>query len=266
MNVLLTKTAYVQGETPIPARLIKELRRADIFISLAVQAGYKALGESAYIPRSEIHGLVLGTAFGPMQTNFDVLDQVVYDQQTSPTLFSHSVFNAAAGYLSRIFALQGSALTITDFAFPFFLALNQGILAISSGEMDSCLVLQVETYSDLYIATRARIIGKDVSPWPIGAVAWLLSKDNGERAPMINTIEVNLHPASPSDYIIYNHKITSTTHFLTVSDPLGSAMAITKNIEDGLQGEESFYIDAPYGNVKLSFMAPPAHPRMSKAY
>ncbi len=40
----------------------------------------------------------------------EVLDQVVNREQTSPTLFSHSVFNAASGYVARIFQLHGCAL------------------------------------------------------------------------------------------------------------------------------------------------------------
>jgi hypothetical protein len=252
MKVFIAETAYIQPGIDVPATLARELRRAEGFISLAVQAGYAVLGkELSTIPRSGSHGLILGTAFGPMQTNFDVLDQVVLQEHTSPTLFSHSVFNAAAGYLSRIFRLQGSALTVTDFAFPFFQALQQGSMAVASGRLDTCLVLQVETYSDLLADARARIIGKDIARWPVGAVAWLLSRDNGKHGKEISAIDVRLQPSAGSNYIMIDERLTCNTQDLTVADPLGSAVAVTGFIAETLKEEQTFRISASYGHIEL---------------
>jgi hypothetical protein len=250
MKVFIAETACIQPGTDVPATLARDLRRADGFISLAVQAGYVVLGkESSILPRSGCHGLVLGTAFGPMQTNFDVLDQVILQEQTSPTLFSHSVFNAAAGYLSRIFKLQGSMLTVTDFAFPFFQALQQGTIAIASGRLDTCLILQVETYSDVLADARARIIGNDPAQWQAGAVAWLLTRDNGKHE--IAAIDVRLQPSAGLHYLSITERLTSASHCLDLADPLASAVAVTRFLAESAREERNFHISAPYGHIEL---------------
>jgi hypothetical protein len=252
MSVFIAATAYILPGTDIPPTLTRELRRADEFITLAVQAGCAVLGnESSVLPRSGCHGLVLGTAFGPMQTNFDVLDQIVHNEQPSPTLFSHSVFNAAAGYLSRIFRLQGSVLTLTDFAFPFFQALQQGSMAIASGRLDTCLVLQVETYSDLLVDARARIIGSDSSRWQAGAVAWLLAGTSGKCGKEIAEIDVQLRPSAGSHHLSIAERLTAGAHSLSLTDPLASAAAVTRLLAEAHRKEQNFHISASYGDIEF---------------
>jgi hypothetical protein len=253
MSVFIAGTGYIPAGTGAPSTLARELRRADNFISLAVQAGYAALGHESISPRSGRQGLVLGTAYGPMQTNFDGLDQVVHHEQTSPTLFSHSVFNAAAGYLSRIFALQGSGLTITDFAFPFFQALQHGFIAITTGQLESCLVLQVETYSDLLTEARNRITGNNANHWPVGAVAWLLTGDKGKCDKEICAIDVQLRPSSGSCYLTIDEKLTCASHVKTIDSPLGAAVTVTGIISDAPLNVQTIHITAPYGNIELRY-------------
>jgi hypothetical protein len=250
MKVFIAETACIQPGTDVPSTLARDLRRADGFISLAVQAGYAVFGkELPILPRSGCHGLILGTAFGPMQTNFDVLDQVIRQEQTSPTLFSHSVFNAAAGYLSRIFKLQGCIQTVTDFAFPFFQALQQGTIAIASGRLDSCLILQVETYSDILADARARIIGSDSARWPAGAVAWLLTRDNGKHE--IAVLDVRFRPSTGLHYLSIAERLTTTSHCLDLTDPLASAVAVTRFLAESAPEKRNFHISAPYGHIEL---------------
>jgi hypothetical protein len=253
MSIFIAGTGYIPAGTEAPSTLRRELRRADEFISLAVQAGYAVLGPEPLSLQSGRHGLVLGTAYGPMQTNFDVLDQVVHHEQTSPTLFSHSVFNAAAGYLSRIFILQGSVLTITDFAFPFFQALQQGSIAITSGQLESCLVLQVETYSDLLNDARSRIIGNGANHWHAGAVAWLLTGESGEGNKEICAINVQLQPSSEMGYLVMNEKLTCASHARVIDSPLGAAVAVTDIISNAPLEDKTICIAAPYGSIELSY-------------
>jgi hypothetical protein len=251
MKVFIAETSCVQSGAEVPATLARDLRRADSFISLAVQAGFAAVGgETSTHPRSGRHGLVLGTAFGPMQTNFEVLDQVVRQDQTSPTLFSHSVFNAAAGYLSRIFGLQGSAITVTDFAFPFFQALQQGSIAVASGRLDSCLILQVETYSDILADARIRIFGSGAAPWQAGAVAWLLTGEGGTHE--IAAIDVHLQPSDGRMYISVAEQLTAGNRSIRLTDPLASALAATRLLAESARKELSFQLSAPYGHIRLN--------------
>ena len=201
-------------------------------------------------PRSGCHGLVLGTAFGPMQTNFDVLDQVVQQEQTSPTLFSHSVFNAAAGYLSRIFRLQGSAITVTDFAFPFFQALQQGSIAVASGRLDSCLILQVETYSDILADARTRIIGSDAAPWQAGAVAWLLTRENGKHE--IAAIDVQLQPSDGINlYFDCGTADRRPPNASTSPIPWHPPWPSPGSLQSPTERSGAFSISAPYGHIEL---------------
>ena len=254
MSVFIAGTGCIPAGTDAPSSLSRELRRADGFISLAVQAGFAALGSlSSTLPRSPRNGLLLGTAYGPMQTNFDVLDKVVRHEQTSPTLFSHSVYNAAVGYLSRIFQLQGSGLTITDFAFPFFQALQQGSMAIASGRLESCLVLQVETYSDLFTDARTRIAGKDANRWPAGAIAWLLSGEEGQVDKELTSIDVHLQPAPESGYLAIEERLTCASHAIAIDSPLGAALAVTGIITEAPFKDQTISITAPYGQIELCF-------------
>ncbi len=151
----------------------RTLRRSDAFIRLAVAAATEVLqGESG----ADI-GLILCSAYGPMETNFDVLQMVVDGEAVSPALFSHSVFNAAAGYIASVCSLQGGLFTITDFDLPFFRGLQQGWLLVESGLMRRCLVLQVETYSRLLADAVADNGGRE--PWPPMAVCWSLEAGDG---------------------------------------------------------------------------------------
>ncbi|MGB3223341.1 MAG: beta-ketoacyl synthase chain length factor [Desulforhopalus sp.] len=241
----------LQGMTT-PPELSRKLRRADDFIRLAVVAGFQALQtENEKISESPgSMGLILGSAFGTMQTNFEVLDTVVSGEQTSPTLFSHSVFNAAAGYMASVFNIQGCALTITDFSFPFFRALREGWLAISSGRLDRCLVLQVETYSSLLQDARGKHAFQ-VQEWQPGGVCWLLEKrEEGTRHFHCPEIKDSRHKPLAllqcAEQVIVNGR---TKH---VHDPLGAAMVVSDVFQqDQNRGELDCRVQGPWGEVIL---------------
>ena len=229
-------------ELETPAELAKQLRRADDFIRLAVVGGYHVFRETTEtedVPH-ERRGLFLGTAFGTMETNFDVLDQIISGEQTSPILFSHSVFNAAAGYMASVFSLRGCSLTVTDFSLPFFRALEQGVLAIASGMLDSCLVLQVESYSEL-LNDAAGKMNQDFQSWTPGVVCWLLTNsDQGggwflEKVSVESGIpeETECFPENFGEIIINNHKRCECL------DPLAPARILTKE----MAGDETSSLD-----------------------
>ncbi|WP_163335664.1 beta-ketoacyl synthase N-terminal-like domain-containing protein [Desulfopila sp. IMCC35008] len=191
MSVLITGSFVADSSSiEIPEPLFRQLRRADEFIRLGVVAAYNVLQQNGGLRADgERTGLFLGTAFGPMQTNFDVLDQVVENEPVSPTLFSHSVFNAAAGYIASVLGIHGCAITLTDFGFPFFSALEQGMVAIESGHLDSCLILQVETYSDLLLDAKKAMVPAG-EEWFPGAVCWLLEKEDIGAGLLLEKLEI----------------------------------------------------------------------------
>ncbi len=158
------------GDVEFHPSVQRVLRRSDDFIRLAVAAATEVLhGENG----ADI-GLILCSAYGPMETNFDVLQMVIDGEAVSPALFSHSVFNAAAGYIAAVCAIQGPLFTLTEFDLPFFRGLQQGWLAVESGFMRRCLVMQVETYSRLLADAVADAGGN--RHWPAVAVCWSLEK------------------------------------------------------------------------------------------
>ena len=181
MTVLLCGIHTVRlDDLVIPKLFAPKLRRADDFIRLGVAAaaGVYQETETNSDYSHDRSGLVVGSCFGTMQTNFDVLELITSNQQTSPTLFSHSVFNAATGYISAILGIRGFGQTFTDFCWPFFHSLREGWLAINSGVLDRCFVLQIETYSALLEDGRSSHTLEEVASWPPGAVCWCLEKQH----------------------------------------------------------------------------------------
>jgi 3-oxoacyl-[acyl-carrier-protein] synthase II len=106
--------------------VLKEARRADDFTKIAVLAAVDAfvdsgLGEDA----KESLGIILATALGPHVTTFKFLNDILTygDNGVSPTLFSHSVHNAAVSYIAANLGSHGPTLTVTQFADSFSQAL-----------------------------------------------------------------------------------------------------------------------------------------------
>lgn len=244
--------ASKRGDVTIPEHYRRALRRADPFIQHAVTA-YTAMGaEKILSPKDpDRYGLVLGSCFGPMETNFDVLDLVITHQQTSPTLFSHSVFNAAAGYLSRIFNIKGPALTITDFSFPFFQALQQAMVLINSGKVDCCLVFQVETYSSLLKDTLRIHAGAITDDWTPGATALLLT--NEVKGNQISRLEMN-HKNDFSPDLVNDSGIATVNNVRhNLVDPLAASQIFSDSIKKNVDSEKyDFSMESAAGTVTIS--------------
>lgn len=238
----------------VPAELSRKLRRADDYIRLAVVAAFNAMQDHCDSDnlRPDRCGLVLGSGFSTMQTNFEVLDSVVSGRQTSPTLFSHSVFNAAAGYVASTFNLQGAAFTVTDFAFPFFKALQEGYLAIISGKLDSCLVFHVETYSDLLTDGRKKRV-KESAPWQPGVACLLLENKKmvSSAAPCLEDIEITRKTCAPEAFLVGQQDVIQGTESLILYDPLGAGILLTELLnEQGFRGG-LFSVKSDWGETRL---------------
>ena len=225
--------AYLE-EMTIPPELARPLRRADDFIRAGVIAAANVLSSAERHEKGESDfGLLLSTAYGTMQTNFAVLDQIIDGEQTSPTLFSHSVFNAAAGYIASIFDVRGCALTITDFTATFVRGLQEGCLALQSGLLSKCLVLQVETYSDLLHDMRRRNPATDGSrPWQSGAVCWLLERverrdDTGIFLEGVQLEDLDYPPLAALDDV---GEIVIGESRMDAKEPLTLGMSLTRRV------------------------------------
>jgi len=119
------------GYRVLPTTLIdkvalKEARRADNLSKMASLAAYDAFIDSGISNSVKDNlGIILATAFGPHVTTFRFLDDILNfgDAGVSPTLFSHSVHNAAVSYIALNLGSRGPTLTMTEFAASFHQAL-----------------------------------------------------------------------------------------------------------------------------------------------
>jgi len=190
----------VEEKTITDKAVLKKMRRADRFSKMAVLAAWDAVKDSGI----EIDeggaslGIILATAFGPQVTAFRFLDEIIDhgDASVSPTLFSHSVHNAAASYVASALGNHGPTLTVTQFGLSFHQALILARAWIHEGRCEHVLVGSVEECGTVmeYICSRKLGISEDgrirpfeFSPSPSavpgeGSVFLLLSgEDRGQK-------------------------------------------------------------------------------------
>jgi len=120
----------------------RKIRRADRLAKMAVLAAADALREARLAPDPRRIGLVVSSAFGSHATTFEFLDEILTygDAEVSPTVFSHSVQNAAAAYVASVLDIQGPVLTLTQVHFAFHHALVLARQWLASGQCDHVLV------------------------------------------------------------------------------------------------------------------------------
>ena len=249
----------------VPATFKKALRRTDELTNLAVIAAAQALAQARSTqPAPEEVGIFLGTAFGPLETNFRFLDTLLDDGegQASPTLFSHSVYNTAAGYISRLMDLRGPALTLTSFTWPFLAALDTAWQFMARKKVRRALVVAVEARCALLEDVLKQLEKFDTPGFGKGAaVACVL--DPGEYAltghPVLRDLEICERPCDPEILLTRNGE---TWNGRPVSrrrgkGPLDHALAIVRAFTD-LQGKRAddilaFNITSPFGHARLTW-------------
>lgn len=259
----ITAVHTLSPEYDIPDHLQRHLRRADDFIRMAVICAARAREKA---PQRDIApeqtGVYIGTAYGPLETNFESLGSLIDDGegQISPTLFSHSVYNSSAGYVARLLNIRGPALTITTYTWPAVSALNEARLAISSGRLQRAVVLGVETYSALLADAYRRSYNTDREPWFKSAVSWIL--DPADRVegifPTIDDIVVTEHHDDPAHYLTRTRESISGRDLPDSCErhPMGYARAMTRGFEHILSGKtgdaRQWEIGASFGEVKIT--------------
>jgi 3-oxoacyl-[acyl-carrier-protein] synthase II len=187
----------VEEKTIVDKAVLKKMRRADRFSKMAVLAAWDAVQDAGV----EIEeggaglGIILATAFGPQVTAFRFLDEIIDhgDASVSPTLFSHSVHNAAASYVASALRNRGPTLTVTQFGLSFHQALILARAWIREGRCERVLVGSVEECGSVmdYICSRRLGIAEDgrIRPFEFsrspaavpgeGSVFLLLSREEG---------------------------------------------------------------------------------------
>ena len=258
-GVMITSAIRLGLEASPPANLARELRRSDDFIRLAVVGGAEALAAAPVRELApEQRGIFIGTGFGPLETNFQSLGSLINDGegQISPTLFSHSVYNAAAGYCARLLDCRGPALTVTDYGYPFLVALEEGRMAVAAGRAERALVLGVEVYSELLADAYRRSFGGAEVPWRKGAVAWVLDRAGAVAAGLagLRQVEVLGAPCATGDYLTRRDELCGMVGAMVAPERHGLAAVESltdtlKTFSPGAAGEVEWGCSASFGSA-----------------
>ncbi len=159
---------------------IKGLRRADQFVKMAVSASGKACIGSEFAKEDTKISIIIATLFGPHATTFKFLDNILdySDKGASPTVFSHSVHNAAASYIAAALGIMGQSLTITSFMDPLKQALILADAWLECGQAAKVLVCYAEEESHPFCVSHEYCTFPSYSKdnIPTGAAAVLLER------------------------------------------------------------------------------------------
>jgi 3-oxoacyl-[acyl-carrier-protein] synthase II len=141
----------------------KSLRRIDHFSQMALLGAFLALEDAGMAsPDGQRTGLVLCSGYGASGTTFSFLDSVINDGDAcaSPTLFSNSVHNSAAGHISILLKLGGPCMTVSQFGLSVHSALLSACMWLDEGRVDQVLFGAVDEYCDVLGYCFQRFFGK----------------------------------------------------------------------------------------------------------
>lgn len=154
----LADTAYLENFVTK-----RSLRRIDHFSQLAVLGAYLALQDAGMPSLSEKRtGLVVCSGYGATHTTFSFLDSIIDDGDVcaSPTLFSNSVHNSAAGHITILLGLDGPCLTISQFE----MSVPSGLLStcrwLMEGRVEQVLFGAVDEYCNVLGYCWQRFFGE----------------------------------------------------------------------------------------------------------
>lgn len=128
----------------------RTLRRVDHYARMAILASHLALEDARMgngLPENT--GLIVATGMGPTANTLDLqpADVAVTDLALSPILFSNSVQNAAAAYISMLLKIRGPSLSINQYEMAVPLAFQTAIDWIEEGRTETVLVGSIDCFS-----------------------------------------------------------------------------------------------------------------------
>ncbi|NQU73758.1 MAG: beta-ketoacyl synthase chain length factor [Candidatus Omnitrophica bacterium] len=221
----------VPAESIVDKSVLKEARRIDNLSKMAVLAAHDAFIDSGL--GNEVKnslGIILATAFGPHVTTFRFLDDILNygDAQVSPTIFSHSVHNAAVSYIASALQSRGPTLTITQFAHSFHQAMMLAESWLNEDRCEHVLVGSVDQCGKVmeYICSQKLSLAQD-----------------GRIKPFLFSSDPETVPGEGSAFFLVSAKKTSK-RYCSVStraadDPKKPDMYLVDC--DGMAGSEEAY-------------------------
>ena len=131
-----------------------KLRRMNVLSRFAVAA---ARLTGATLPESA--GVAMGTAFGPVQTSVDYMQEYVEKGAAlaPPQLFAESVANAPGSHVGIEFGLRGFNVTLTQRESSALAALMYAASQVAKGSVPAALAGGVEEVSEIVFSVLDRI-------------------------------------------------------------------------------------------------------------
>lgn len=135
-----------------------KMRRMNTLSRYAVAAARLAIDDAGAQPGSE-SGVALGTAFGPVQTSVDYMEQYVSKGAAlaPPQLFAESVANAPGSHIAIEFDLRGFNVTMTQRESSLLAAAMFGSAQIVKGTVPSAIIGGVEEVNEMVFSVLDRV-------------------------------------------------------------------------------------------------------------
>ncbi|MCK4389427.1 MAG: beta-ketoacyl synthase chain length factor [Desulfobacterales bacterium] len=241
---------YVAQETITDKAVLRRIRRADRFSKMAVLAAWDAVQDSGIVleEKGSSLGIIVATAFGPHATTFRFLDDILdYGHaNVSPTIFSHSVHNAAASYIAYVLGTRGPTLTLSQFAFSFHQAIILAESWLNEGRCDYVLVGGVDECHTVmeYICSQKLAIA-----------------DDGKIKPFHFSASPSAVPGEGSVFFLATRTNTPKTYceisgLFLYGDGIEEAPDMYIFDADGMAGDERGYKDAAATSVMIAGYSP----------
>jgi 3-oxoacyl-[acyl-carrier-protein] synthase II len=201
----------------------RTLRRVDHYARMALLASRLAIEDAGMVSGlPENTGLVVATGMGPTANTLDLqpADVAAADLALSPILFSNSVQNAAAAYISMLLRIQGPCLSINQYEMSVPLAFQIAIDWIEEGRTATVLVGSVDCFSKaLHDASlncrdpKNGDGGQASVPVGEGSAFFILTRPEaaGARCPFVHQVHMGTAnrsdgPPVPNTLILYNSR------------------------------------------------------------
>ena len=135
-----------------------KLRRMNVLSRFGVAASRLAMTDRG-APLPESAGIAMGTAFGPVQTSVDYMQEYVEKGAAlaPPQLFAESVANAPGSHVGIEFGLRGFNVTLTQRESSALAALMYAASQVAKGTVPAAIAGGVEEVSEIVFSVLDRI-------------------------------------------------------------------------------------------------------------
>jgi 3-oxoacyl-[acyl-carrier-protein] synthase II len=127
----------------------RALRRLDHYIRMALLGSFCALEDAGILENENRKlGIIVATGYGATCNTFDFQNSMITSEDPcgSPTKFSNSVHNAAAGNISILLNETGPNLSVSHFDMSFASAMVAAMHWLNEGRVDTILIGGVDEY------------------------------------------------------------------------------------------------------------------------